>query len=112
MKYYGNIGFVVTEETSPGVWSPTTVLKKYYGDMLRLMRNTTSGEHINDGLQFNSQISILCDPWFDEHLSQIKFVEFMNCRWKIASVDVNYPRINLTLGGLYNENETGDTEST
>ena len=77
MKFYGNIGFAVTEKTSPGVWTPTITTKKYSGDILQLSKRLDSGEHINDGLRINSQFSILMDPFFQDHFSSIKYITYM-----------------------------------
>lgn len=105
MKFYGNIGFAVTEKTSPGVWTPTITTKKYSGDILQLSKRLDSGEHINDGLRLNVQISIVCDPWFQENLSRILYVEYLGSKWKVETITPSYPRMTLTLGGLYNEDE-------
>lgn len=36
-KYYGIVGYVITEETSPGVWGEVTNERPYYGDIVRNM---------------------------------------------------------------------------
>lgn len=106
MKFYGNIGFSVTEDMGDSVWKEKITDKKYSGDILRLQRNKDSGEHINDGLRLNSQFSILMDPWFQDHLSSIRYIEYMGSKWTIESVDpTNYPRVLLTPGGLYHGDE-------
>ena len=105
MKFYGNIGFAVTEDDGDGVWKETITDKKYAGDILRFARNKESGEHINDGLRINTQISLLLDPWFQDHISQLRYAEYMNTKWIIDSVDIQYPRVNLTLGGIYHGDE-------
>ena len=120
MKFYGNVGFAVTVDDGYGVWRETITDKKYAGDVMRLTRNKEAGEHINDGLRINTQISILLDPWFQDHLSQIRYVEYMNAKWIVDTVEVQYPRINITLGGLYHgyepepddEPSDGETEET
>ena len=106
MKFYGNIGFAEIVETSRGIHEEVITDKKYAGDVLRLSRRRESGEHIIDGLRINTQISILCDPWFQDHFSQIRYVEYLGNKWVVETVEPNYPSILLTLGGLYNENET------
>ena len=105
MKFYGNIGFTVTANTDDDVWTPQITEKKYAGDVLRLQRNREGGEHINDGLRINTQISVLLDPWFQDHFSQIRYVEYMGSKWIAESLDIQYPRINITLGGLYHGDE-------
>ena len=105
MKFYGNIGFSVTEDQGDGVWKEKIKEKKYAGDVLQLQRNRDSGEHINDGLRMNCRISVLMDPWFQDHFSQVRYVEYMNSKWIAESLDPQYPRVNITLGGLYHGDE-------
>ena len=106
MKFYGSIGFTVTEDEGDGVWKEKITDKKYTGDVLRLQKNRDAGEHINDGLRLSAQFSILMDPWFQDHLSSIRYIEYLNSKWVIESVDPsNYPRVLLTPGGLYHGDE-------
>ena len=107
MKFYGKVGFAVTEDDGNGVWKETITDKKYAGDILQYTRRKESGEHINDGLRVNVQISILCyDPWFHNNLSQIRYVEYMGAKWVVESIDpTKYPSVVLTLGGLYHGDE-------
>lgn len=107
MKFYGRVGFAVTEDDGDGVWKEKITDKKYAGDVLQYTRRKESGEHINDGLRINVQISILCyDPWFHNNLSQIRYVEYMGAKWVVESIDpTKYPSVVLTLGGLYHGDE-------
>lgn len=105
MKFYGKIGFSITEKTSPGIWTPSITTRNYSGDVIQLTKRLDSGEHINDGLRLNVQISIICDPWFQENLSRTAYVEYLGNKWKIESISPQYPRMILTLGGLYHEEE-------
>lgn len=107
MKFYGSIGFAVTEDDGDGVWKEKITDKKYAGDVIQYTRRKESGEHINDGLRINVQISILCyDPWFHDHMTQIRYVEYMGSKWVVESIDpTKYPSVLLTLGGLYHGDE-------
>lgn len=107
MKFYGSVGFAVTENVGDGIWKEKITDKKYAGDVLQLTRRVDSGEHINDGLRINVQISILCaDPFFQDHITQIRYVEYLGSKWIVESVDpTKYPSVLLTLGGLYHGDE-------
>lgn len=106
MKFYGKVGFAVTEDEGDGVWKEKITDKKYTGDVLHLQKNRDSGEHINDGLRLNSQFSILMDPWFYDHLASIRYIEYMGAKWIVETVDpTNYPRVLLTPGGIYHGDE-------
>lgn len=107
MKFYGSIDFSVTEDDGDGRWIEKITDKKYAGDVLQYTRRKETGEHINDGLRVNVQISILCyDPWFQSNISQIRYVEYMGAKWVVESIDpTKYPSVVLTLGGLYHGDE-------
>ena len=101
-KYFGTIGFVETKETTPGVWEPKVTTRRYYGDLERRSRNRDNPSAINDDLRVNATISIVADPYALNHFHSMEFIEYSGAAWKISSVDVQYPRLILTLGGVYN----------
>lgn len=101
-KYYGAVGYAVTKETSPGVWEEDVTERMYYGDILRNNRKLNSADKINDDISISNEISIVADPYAMENFHAMRYVEFMGTRWKIANVDVQFPRLVLSLGGIYN----------
>lgn len=101
-KFFGEIGFSSTVETSPGVWEDVIIPHEYYGDVVREGRRWEKGESINDNLIVNNYISVLADTFAYENYQHMKWVSFMNAKWKIASVEIEYPRMKLTLGGVWN----------
>ena len=56
-KYFGKIGFAITEETKPGIWKEQITEREYYGDVLRDYANRTSGQGLNDDIMINNQIT-------------------------------------------------------
>lgn len=108
-KFYGTIGFVATEETSPGVWKANTVERGYCGDLIRNIWRNDAGSKVNSDVTVNNQVSIVCDPYALENFQFIKFVRFLGTAWKVTSVEVNYPRLLLNLGEVYSE-EADDEE--
>lgn len=102
-KWYGTVGYIETKETSPGVWKPEVTERKYFGDVLRnSSRWSASSDSTNDDLNISNQISIVADPFAYRNFHSIKYVEFMGAKWKIANVEVQRPRLILTIGGVYN----------
>ena len=103
-KWFGKIGFATREQTSPGVWMDDIVEKEYYGD---LVRNTNSryvsSGNVNDNVTISNAISILADPFAYKHFSTIRYIMFMDTKWKVDSIEVQYPRLVVTLGGVWNE---------
>jgi hypothetical protein len=100
-KFYGGIGFSVTSETKPGVYEQVIVEKPYYGDVPKKNIRYQNEQQINDELKINSQISIVCDEYLSEHFSDIRYIKWMGKPWKISSIDVDYPRLILSLGDIY-----------
>lgn len=101
-KFYGEIGFSETVETSPGVYVDQIMPHPYYGDIERQGRRWEQGESINDDLIVNNYISIVADDFVRENAGKMKWVSFLGSKWKIQSVEMEYPRIKLTLGGVWN----------
>lgn len=101
-KFYGIIGYGITEETTPGVWTDSIVERNYTGDVIKNYRKTSSGESINDNIDVSNNISILSDPFAMNHFHTIKYVKWMGAAWKVSTVEVQYPRLILTIGGVYN----------
>lgn len=103
MKYFGQIGFSMTVETTPGIWEEKIVERDYYGDLIKHgSRWEQSGEKINDNLILTNELSILADPFLYEHFSTIKYATVMGVKWKVQSIQVDRPRLTLNLGGVYN----------
>lgn len=102
MRFCGKVGYVVHEETRPGIWEDIVVEKTYRGDTVKNKVLIQSGESVNDNINVSSDISILADAYAYQHFSEIKYVEFMGALWKVTSASPERPRITLTLGGLYN----------
>ena len=101
-KFYGAIGFMQTEETSPGVYIEDIVERCYYGDLVRNTRRLQSGDKINDNIDISNEISIVADPYANKNFHTMRYAIFMGAKWKITNVEVQYPRLILTLGGIYN----------
>lgn len=107
MKFYGIVGYCETVEGTgdkEGVWIPDVVEeRRYTGDVLRNNRRMDSNsESINDNLVVSNSISIVADAYAYEHFFAIRYVEWMGVRWKVTSVEVQRPRLILTIGGVYN----------
>lgn len=101
-KFFGKIGYAETIETSPGVWRPKIVEREYFGDLTRNVRRYESSGQVNDDLNIANEISIVADPYAYDNFHAMRYVSFMGANWKISSVEVQYPRLILTIGGVYN----------
>ena len=101
-KFCGNIGYAISKETTPGVWIEDIVERQYFGDVYRNTRKLQSGNQVNDSIDIFNEISILSDPFTNENFHSMRYVTYMGAKWKVSSVEVRYPRLILTVGGLYN----------
>ena len=100
-KFYGSIGFTETEETSPGIYSEQVNERNYYGDIIRNVRSLQTADQLNDNINISNIISIIADPYANDHSHSMKYATWQGTKWKISSVEVQYPRLLLTLGGVY-----------
>lgn len=101
-KFYGAVGFAETAETRPGVWEEQITERKYSGDLIKNVRRLQNSGQVNDNIDVANQISIVADPFAYSNFHSMRYVAYMGANWKISSVEVQYPRLILTIGGLYN----------
>lgn len=101
-KWFGKVGYEITDNTKPGVWEPQITERPYFGDMLSDVSKRNSTNKVNDDLNVANRISIVSDPFAYQHHSQIKYVEIMGTLWEVSTVEVQYPRLILSVGGVYN----------
>lgn len=101
-KYFGNIGFAQYSDGLPGVTEEDIVEQPYCGDVLRRARKLQGSDGVNVNVVISDEISILADPYAMENFHAIRCAEYLGTKWKITSVSVQYPRLILSLGGVYN----------
>ena len=101
-KFYGAIGFAKTEETKPGVWQDVITERTYSGDMSNTSFSFQSSDQVNDNVNVRNEISIVADVFAYQNFHSMRYVVFMGTKWKISSIKPEYPRMKLTVGGLYN----------
>lgn len=105
MKFFGKVGFMITEETAQSVWEEKITEGEYYGDVNRASKRWDSTqEKLNDDLNISNEISIIADAFATQNFQQIRYVEWMGVKWKVSSaqLDPDRPRLTLAVGGVYN----------
>lgn len=110
-KFYGKIGYIQTVESEPGYWEEKAIEREYYGDITRNSSRYQQDGHINENIIINNIVSIVADPYANENFQHMRYIEWMGTKWKIVNVEVQYPRLILTLGGIYHEYKTNSSES-
>lgn len=101
-KFHGKIGFASQVESAPGVWIDQVVEHEYSGDILRFTRNTQNSQNVNDDISISNQFSIVADAYARENLYAMRYIEFMGAKWKVSSIEVEYPRLTISVGGVWN----------
>ena len=101
-KFYGKIGYAETVETKQDVWEEQYTERAYYGDLKRSTSRYQSTEQLNDDLTISNEISIVADPFAYQNFHLMRYVEFGGTKWKITNVEVLFPRLIRTIGGVYN----------
>lgn len=101
-KYYGKIGYAVIEETIPGIYEERIIEREYVGDVIRNTRRLREAAKVNDDVTISNQISIIADPFANNNFHTMRYITFMGSKWKVSEIEVQYPRMILTIGGLYN----------
>lgn len=103
--FYGPIGFVETVEdpVGSGIWVEKPTEHYYRGVVSRYGKRWDGGsQQINPNLSISNTISIVADPFISNHLYSIRYIKWLGGYWEISSVDVEYPRMILSIGGVYN----------
>lgn len=101
-KWYGVIGYAETVEKTPGVWVEEITTRNYYGDLIKNYRRLQSADKAISDVNIANEISIVADPYARENFHAMRYVEFLGTKWTVTSVDIQYPRLILSLGGVYN----------
>lgn len=105
-RFHGKIGYGTPVEKAPSVYVIEITERSYTGDEIKNYSKTEPGEGLNDNIIINNQISVVADPYAYENFQKIKYIEWMGSKWKVTSVEVQRPRLILSIGGVYNEQET------
>lgn len=113
MMFSGTIGFQEgEEEIKPGIWKPKIVEKKYLGYVYKSSRRYLYTDKQNPDLTTTTQISILSDLYARANWQSICYVIWNGVKWSVSNVDLAYPRLQLDLGGIYNENKRKTSSDT
>lgn len=100
-KYYGHIGFATQVESEPGIWIDAIERRPYKGDILRSGRRYESSDNINDKFTINNSFSIISDAFLYSHIPAMRYIEYLGAKFKITSVDIERPRVTISVGGVY-----------
>lgn len=103
-RFHGEVGYGESVETPPesGVWVDEITEFVYMGDVRRNTRSMDQGSNLSEDISVNNLISIVADDHAMEHFFNIRYVKWEGVRWTVSQVEVQSPRLILTLGSVYN----------
>lgn len=102
-KMCADVGYGVPTQTSPGIWDDKLTVMPVVADVTRLnSRWSSNSNSSNDDLSLNVQCSFIADAFAYQHFTEIKYIEYLGIKWKVTGVEVQHPRLILTIGGVYN----------
>lgn len=100
-KWFGQIGYAETAEAEPSVYEETITERDYYGDLVKNGRRFALGDQVNGETTVANQLSIVADPFAQEHFYAMRYATLYGAKWVVDNVEVQFPRLLLTLGGQY-----------
>lgn len=101
MKFRGTIGYAAYSETSPGVFTENITEKTYRGNVSKDMKRLTD-EDYNPSIRLSNVFSIIADPYILENTQNMRYLSWKGQLWKIHSVEIQHPRVIISIGGVYN----------
>lgn len=102
-KFFGKVGYRTDQaESSPGVLTNMTIEKDRFGDVLNETSRLDSGSQVNDNISISCRISFVAHSYDLNHAQDILYVVYAGAKWKVKSAEIQYPRIIVTLGEIYN----------
>ena len=101
-RFCGVVGYAENVETEPGIHEEVITERKHYGDLLRNYRRQEDGQKINNDLTISNSISIMADAYANTHFFAIRYAVWAGEYWTVSNIEVQYPRLILRLGKVYN----------
>lgn len=101
-KFVGMIGYATMQETVPGVHAEVVTEKAYVGDIVKNHNRWQPTDELNDDFKISNVFSVVSDPFAEDNFYAMKYVVWMNAAWRITNVEIQRPRLLISVGGLYN----------
>lgn len=72
------------------------------GDIIKQSSTVQNGDKVNSDVTLNHRVSLLGDAYAFDKYFNLKWIEVDGRKWEISSVEVQRPRLIVSLGGLWN----------
>ena len=100
MRWHGKIGYAMTTEDC-GIWKDEVTEKEYKGDLTKNSVRLQSTSSVNNDFLVQNQISVVADPFAYANFQYMKYIEIMGVMWSISSVELQYPRLLISVASLW-----------
>lgn len=101
-KIYTRVGYAHSEEVAPGKYEDVYEEHWYYADVLTNARRTGSASRIVSDYTITNSFSIVADPFAKHNYDKMVYIEFQGVLWEVSIATIDYPRITINVGGVYN----------
>jgi hypothetical protein len=101
-KFAGLVGYATQEETVPGVWSPVEKTSMMKGDVIRQSASVQNDAKVNSDITLNHRVSLIGDAYAFANYYNLKWINIDGRKLEVSSVELQRPRLIVTLGGVYN----------
>lgn len=101
-RFAGLVGYGGQTETSPGVLETIDKAVMMNGDLIRQNANIQDSGRVNDDITLNHRVSLVGDAYAFDNYFNMKWIQIDGRKWKVSSIEVQRPRLIVTLGGLWN----------
>ena len=108
-KYHGKIGFIVPTEVRPGDWRDVPVEREAYGEFVEDRANIQNADKISKNISMSGRLNVLMDQFAMTNFQHIRYATYMGSAWSISSVRPAYPKLQLTLGEIWNGQRPDET---
>lgn len=103
-KYAGLVGFAISKETAPGIYTPTITERPMRGDVIyAIVRNVENEFAVSKDVKLNHRVSLVGDKFSFANFANIRWVEWGGEKWEVTAVEIQKPRLLVNFGGIYNE---------
>lgn len=103
-RFHGRVGYGESgeSESGSGIWADVITEREYTGDVIQVRRGLDPDTDYNTTLTVQNIISIVADAYANDRFFAIRYVEWMGALWTVTDIQVQRPRLLLSLGGVYN----------
>lgn len=88
-------------ETSPGIYTPYLEEITVYGE-IRNVGTSWSQQNANETVKVQQLLSVVTPEDSDIDFNEVVYIVWKNRKWAVRAIKYVRPRVELTLGGLYN----------